>query len=378
MVSSAALLQSYQTIAEQFAVDSSVKGIEPLGNGNINDTFLVTLADSTRFVLQRINQRVFPEPQALMGNMVQVTEHIARKLETAPLSRPWRMPSVIKSRAGENFWWDQSQQSCWRAISFIGETEALETVGNPAQATEVGAALGIFHRLLSDLNPESLRDTLPGFHQTPQYLAQYQVITKQTMADESHSLGSEIRWCHEFIAERAGWCSVLETAKAKGELPLRLMHGDPKVNNILFDPQTEQAVSIIDLDTTKPGLIHYDIGDCIRSSCNPAGEETQDWQAVEFNLDYCQAFFQGYLPQCQSFLTPVDYDYLFDALRLIAFELGLRFFTDFLAGNIYFKTHYPENNLYRALVQFHLTQCIEAEEAAIGSIIFSTEEGLGK
>lgn len=162
---------------------------------------------------------------------------------------------------------------------------------------------------------------------------------------------------------------VLEAAKHQGKLPLRLIHGDPKVNNILFDTRTEQAVSIIDLDTIKPGLIHYDIGDCLRSGCNPLGEETMNWQAVQFDSDRCQYILQGYLSVAKSFLSPNDYTFLYDAIRLIAFELGLRFFTDFLAGNVYFKVHEPKQNLYRALVQFQLTASIEAQELTLRRLI---------
>jgi Ser/Thr protein kinase RdoA (MazF antagonist) len=228
--------------------------------------------------------------------------------------------------------------------------------------------LGIFHQLLSDLSPNLLTDTLPGFHHTPDYLAQYQKSMTTTQV-KAESLSSEVQFCQEFVNCRADWCDVLEKAKQQGELPIRLMHGDPKVNNIMFDRRTRNAVSVVDLDTTKPGLIHYDLGDCLRSGCNSLGEETQDWQAVSFNLDFCRAILQGYLPQCRNFLTAADYHYLFDAIRLIAFELGLRFFTDFLNGDRYFKTKYPEHNLIRALVQFQLTASIEQQQGDILQMI---------
>jgi Ser/Thr protein kinase RdoA (MazF antagonist) len=147
------------------------------------------------------------------------------------------------------------------------------------------------------------------------------------------------------------------------------MHGDPKVNNIMFDCQTGKAVSVVDLDTVKPGLVHYDIGDCLRSGCNPQGEETTEWQSVYFDLDLCQAMLQGYLQVAKAFLTENDYVYLFDAIRLIALELGLRFFTDYLAGSVYFKVKYPDHNLARALVQFKLTESIERQETAIQKLI---------
>ena len=162
---------------------------------------------------------------------------------------------------------------------------------------------------------------------------------------------------------------VLEEARAQGRLSLRPIHGDPKVNNVLLDTATGQAVALVDLDTVKPGLVHYDIGDCLRSGCNPWGEETEHWEAVRFDPDLGRALLQGYLARARDFLTDHDYHYLFDAIRLIAFELGLRFFTDYLAGNVYFKARRPEHNLARALVQFKLTESIEAQETAIRAFI---------
>jgi Ser/Thr protein kinase RdoA (MazF antagonist) len=162
---------------------------------------------------------------------------------------------------------------------------------------------------------------------------------------------------------------VLENARAEGRLPLRSIHGDPKVNNIMMDTATGQAVSIVDLDTVKPGLLQYDIGDCLRSGCNPLGEETERWEMVRFESDICRAILQGYLSWARGFLTENDYEYLFDSMRLIAFELGLRFFTDYLEGNVYFKARHQNHNLIRALVQFKLTESIEAQAETIRTII---------
>ncbi len=165
----------------------------------------------------------------------------------------------------------------------------------------------------------------------------------------------------------AGPCGAraLEKARAQGRLRLRPIHGDPKVNNVMLDTATGQAVGMVDLDTVKPGLVHYDIGDCLRSGCNPLGEETEDWEAVRFEPELCRAILAGYLSLARDFLTETDYAYLYDAIRLLAFELGLRFFTDYLAGNVYFKARHPEHNLVRALVQFKLTESIESQAAAI-------------
>jgi Ser/Thr protein kinase RdoA (MazF antagonist) len=179
----------------------------------------------------------------------------------------------------------------------------------------------------------------------------------------------EVDYCLQFISKRRDWAHVLENARLQGRLHLRTIHGDPKVNNVMMDTAVWKAVSIVDLDTVKPGLIHYDIGDCLRSGCNPVGEETDKLETIRFDTDICKAILKGYLPAARDFLTGNDYEYLYEAIRLIAFELGLRFFTDYLEGNVYFKIRHKEHNLSRALVQFKLTESIESRKATIRAII---------
>lgn len=178
-----------------------------------------------------------------------------------------------------------------------------------------------------------------------------------------------MRYCVNFIEQRREFAHTLERAREQGKLQLRVMHGDPKVNNVMIEGASGRAISLVDLDTVKPGLIHYDIGDCLRSGCNPLGEETENWEAVRFDPDIGAAILEGYLTQARHFLNTSDYDYLFDAIRLLAFELGIRFFADYLAGDVYFKVKRPQHNLQRALVQFKLTESIEAHEADIRDII---------
>jgi Ser/Thr protein kinase RdoA (MazF antagonist) len=377
------------SIADQFVHQGQITELQPFGNGNINDTFLVSLenqeqtsdSQQTRFVLQRINTQVFRQPEWVMGNMSIYCAHVRERLQHHPLERRWEVPHVIFTRSDQDYWQDQ-EGNFWRAISFIEGSESFDTLHDVNHAREIGYALGMFHTLVSDLPPEKLADTLMGYHITPQYLQHYHQVLEQVLTTSalqisgqasgqtsSQTLIPEVKHCLEFIQTRQGWATVLEDAKASGKLPLRLMHGDPKVNNVMFDRATGQAVSVIDLDTVKPGLVHYDIGDCLRSGCNPAGEETQAWEAVRFDLDLCQALLQGYGSVAHTFLTENDYAYLFDAIRLIAFELGLRFFTDYLAGSVYFKVKYPEHNLHRALVQFQLTASIEAQKASIQALV---------
>lgn len=353
-------------IADQFKSQGKVIDIQEYGHGNVNDTFLVSLNSQVerRFILQRINTQVFRKPELIMQNMCIFTEHVRDRLQRTPLvQRRWQVPRVLLTQDTQDHWID-ANGSFWRAISFIDTSQSFDTIQDTKHAQEVGYALGMFHCLISDLPPERLADTLAGFHITPRYLDHYH----QVLAENSTSKSSEVGYCLQFVRDRQAWANVLEDAKVKGKLPVRTIHGDPKINNIMIDTATQQAISIVDLDTVKPGLVHYDIGDCLRSGCNPQGEETAQWETVCFDPDLCQSILQGYLSQA-NFLTENDYEYLYDAIRLITFELGLRFFTDYLAGNVYFKVTHPEHNLARALVQFKLTESIEAQATRIRTII---------
>lgn len=364
-----------EAIAQHFVQRATIHQVESYGAGNVNDTFLVTLSthepliQADRFVLQRINQHVFRQPDLILVNMRIFTDAMRAQLarEANGAQRRWEVPLVIPTRQGQDYWVDEAG-GFWRAISLIEHARTYAKIRDAAHAREAGYALGRFHRLISDLDPGQLHDTLPGFHITPGYLAEYdRVVAQLALAPEAQQ--PAVAYGQAFVAERRHWATVLEDARGQGRLTLRTMHGDPKVDNILIDDTTGQAVSIIDLDTVKPGLVHYDIGDCLRSCCNPAGEETTDLSSVVFDLDLCRDILAGYLNEAARFFTPYDYAHLYDAIRLITFELGLRFFTDHLAGDRYFKVKHPQHNLDRALVQFRLVEQIEAQEEAIRTII---------
>ncbi len=355
-------------VAEQFKPQSRVIDIREYGNGNINNTFLVTLniKGEKHFILQRINTQVFRQPELVIHNMRVSTEHIRQRLQCVPFNagRRWEVPRVLLTQDGRDLWLD-SDGFFWRAISFIEGSQSFDNIEDIDDVSEVGYALGMFHTLLSDLPTDRLSDTLEGFHITPLYLRHYEeVLEKYNM-----SKSPEVNYCLQFISKRNAWAHVLENARAKGRLYLRPIHGDPKINNIMIHIATGKAISIVDLDTVKPGLIHYDIGDCLRSGCNILGEETEQWDKVHFDPDLCKAILQGYLSMARDFLTKNDFFYIYDSIRLIAFELGLRFFTDYLEGNVYFKFRHPQHNLARALVQFKLTESIESQETALRSII---------
>ncbi len=363
-------------IAAYFYPAELISSIDVLGSGNVNDTFLVTLKGVDpleRFVMQRLNRQVFDRPDLVMSNMLTLINHVESKLaldQPGLRGRRWEIPKVLKTQ-GLDAHWIENDGNFWRCITHINYASTFDVIGDSKCAREVGYALGMFHYLISDLPNEDLADTLENFHVTPNYLLQYDLAittlsnTGLLSTDNDARLDSVMK----FVESRRSGVDVLEAALNRGELSKRPIHGDPKINNVMIDNDTCQAVGLIDLDTVKPGLVHYDIGDCLRSSCNPAGEEAVDLSQVRFDLSLCESILDGYLSVASGFLSDRDYHYIPYCIRLIPFELGLRFLTDHLNGNTYFKTNRPDQNLDRAEVQFQLTASIESQWTSIVELI---------
>ncbi|MFM7434710.1 MAG: phosphotransferase enzyme family protein [Vulcanococcus sp.] len=354
-------------VAEAFHGEGCVSAIDPLGSGNVNDTYLVNSAGGLS-VLQRINTAVFQRPELVMHNLHQLSLHMQRKLQQghpALGSRRWEHPQLICTRSGDQTWHCCEAGGFWRSLSFIPQADTVDVIAGAAQARELGSGLGVFHSLISDLPVDALADPLEGFHITPLYLEAY----RRALAAAPPPTDDASRFCMAFIRDREALAPLLEEAKGRGELPLRPIHGDPKINNVMLDRSNGRAVALIDLDTVKPGLVHYDIGDCLRSCCNPLGEETTDLNGVVFDLPLAAAILEGYLAEAGALLTAQEVALLPDAARLISFELGLRFFTDHLNGNVYFKARHPQHNLQRALVQFRLTASIEAQMEPLRQLV---------
>ena len=362
-------------LISKFNIKGRLVSLNPFGNGNINDTFLAIYRNTfteTQVILQKVNRRVFPKPEAIMANMHEITRHCHEKLEADAKAgrddRVWQMPRIIKTKESADFATDENGD-VWRVITRIMSARAFDVAQGPEHAMECGAVLGHFHYLISDLPPETITDPLPGFHITSGYLNAYDATLCKESARELLGSSMEARRLAKFIEERRDLALCLEKAEASGELRRRMFHGDPKVNNIMIDDVTGKGTAMIDLDTVSPGLVHIDFGDALRSICNPAGEEETDLSKVVFDEDLCTAFCKGYMREAGGFLTDADRAYLFDAIRLLPFELGLRFFQDYLAGNVYFKTKEPGQNLNRARVQFRLCESVEARERSIRSAL---------
>lgn len=359
-----------ETIAGLFHPPEQITGISQLGSGNVNDTFLVTLnrsASRQAFVMQRLNTDVFDKPELVMRNLLRLGIHVEQRLAQQPpelTGRRWEVPKVLPTLDADGHWVEH-QGEFWRSITYIGAATTTDVIQDDIHAHELGYCLGMFHHLISDLPTNELADTLENFHITPAYLADFDEVRANAATEMTPRLQEALN----FIENRREGIDVLEQACARGELRRRPIHGDPKINNVMIDESTGHAVGLIDLDTVKPGLVHYDIGDCLRSCCNRLGEETREPENVSFDLGLCRSILQGYLAIGRSFLTPDDFRYLPDCIRLIPLELGLRFLTDHLEGDHYFRTDRADHNLDRALVQFALTRSIEQQWSALQDLV---------
>jgi aminoglycoside phosphotransferase (APT) family kinase protein len=323
--------------------------MEPLGQGNINDTWLLVLEDGQHRVLQRLSPEVFPDPLPVMRNLRLLAAHLA----AAPGPEVPVSFSLLTTADGKDQHLDKD--GCWRMLSYIEGSRTLAHPLSPIQAREIGRLLGQFHRLTAALAPDLLADPLPGFHITPLYLARFDGLVPRPAARNDLEQA-----CFTAIEAGRELAVMLETARPR--LRHQVIHGDPKLTNVLFSEQEDRALSLIDLDTVKPGLLLHDLGDCLRSCCSQQGEEVPDLATVTFDADLFEALLAGYWPQAGHLLGQDDRDLLVTATRLICFELGLRFFTDHLEGDRYFRVSRPGHNLHRATIQFNLARDVLAHE----------------
>jgi Ser/Thr protein kinase RdoA (MazF antagonist) len=340
--------------------------IERLGRGLINDTFHVQ-TDQGRFVLQRINTKVFPAPERIMDNLVRLQGALETRTDT-----PVRLPHVLLADDGRP-WARDEAGSFWRMLELIEGSRTLPRLEHPGQAREVGRILGDFHRFAATLEPADFVVTLPNFHVTPVYLD----ALRQADADAGpERRGAEVDAALAIIDRHAELVHSIEDARQLGRIAERVVHGDPKLDNILFDQAGERALCLIDLDTIQPGLPHHDIGDCLRSCCNRSGKAA-DADAVRFDLETCRAILDAYAQHTGGVLDATEIGLLYEAIRLIPFELALRFLTDHLRGDRYFRVSTPGENLRKARVQLALLADIERKSSAIEQIIADAFGGAG-
>jgi len=354
----------FAAIASAFAIPGEFVSVSPTGSGHINDTYRIAFAAAgqpAHYILQRINHHIFTDTAALMQNIQRVTSHLAIKLAGEPDSQR-RTLSVIPTRDSLAHHVDPLG-NYWRVYRFIENARTFDIVASPAQAYEAARAFGHFQCLLADLAAPRLHDTIPGFHNTPKRFAQLQQSIAADVANRAHLARQEI----DFALAREAFTSVLLDA----QLPERATHNDTKLNNVLLDDRTGEGICVIDLDTVMPGLAPCDFGDMVRSATSPAAEDAQDLARVTMEFPMFEALARGYLASANEFITPTERSHLVAAARLIALEQGLRFLADYLAGDPYYKTHRPSQNLDRCRTQFKLVASIEQQEDAMQRLVES-------
>ena len=356
------------SVISQFSLPGDFIKAERFGSGLINDTYLCELregSETRKYILQRINASVFKHPEQVMENVEAVTEHIQARLRREGVSDPLGLtPALVRTAGGRSFFVD-SLKNYWRMFHFIEAGEVFDTVMDRDHAREVGRGLGRFQALVSDLDPMKLHDTLPGFHHTPQYLAEYDDALRADAKGRANAISAETG----FVSRRRSLAPLLTDLMTAGQLPLRVVHNDPKVNNVMIHKMTREALCMLDLDTVKAGIVHFDFGDCVRSAANPSGEDAEDLNSVRIDLALVKAVAGGYLREAESFLTKKEIMMLPVSVKVITFELGIRFLADYLRGDTYFRIKYPFHNLHRARVQFRLLESIEASDDAMVSLV---------
>jgi Ser/Thr protein kinase RdoA (MazF antagonist) len=355
-------------VISHFTLPGTLMKAERFGSGLINDTYLCEFSERgarRNYVLQRINTSVFKKPEQVMENVEVVTTHIVSRLREEGVQDPYAVtPALIPTRYGGSFHRDGSG-AYWRMFHYIEPGTVFDTVKDVRHAHEVGRGLGRFQSLVSDLPPERLHDTLPGFHHTPKYLTEFDNAVKVDVRNRVAGTNAEIT----FVSRERYLAPLLTELMNSGQLPVRVVHNDPKVNNVLIHTATGEALCMIDLDTVKPGIVHFDFGDCVRSAANSAGEDAEDLSKVGLDLSFFEAVARGYLREAGGFLTEKEIEMLPASVKVITFELGLRFLTDYLRGDTYFRINYPDNNLHRARVQFKLLESIEKAQEGITFIM---------
>ena len=331
----------------------------PYGTGHINDTMQVVCDQGgvmVHYILQRLNHHIFPQPDKLMENIVRVTEHIGRKIKAKGLMGKKRTIELLKAKAdGKPYVRDG--ENWYRAYVFIENARTYDILETAEQAYQAAKAFGAFQCDLADLPAPRLNETIVDFHNTPKRLATLEQAAKEDKCGRLKDVQPEM----DFVLARKGEVSRLIDMSAQGLFPERITHNDTKLNNVLIDDLSGNGLAVIDLDTTMPGLVHYDFGDMVRTGTSPAAEDETDLSKVTMRFPMFEALLRGYIESAKGFLTPAEREELPFSGKLITLEIGIRFLTDYLQGDVYFKIHREKHNLDRCRTQFKLVASIEQQ-----------------
>ncbi len=338
-----------------FDANETVIGCAPYGNGHINDTFLVSTKDSLgadkRYILQSINTNVFKKPQEVMHNIELVTRYL--KSQTADERR---VLSLVYTKDQKPYYIDDEGRF-WRVYDFVEGSLCLESPESTDDFYQSAIAFGEFQCLLNNFPVEKLFETIPDFHNTPDRYRKFLEAVEKDVVGRAGTVAKEI----EFVNQRKEFYSVLFDSKNDGVLPLRVTHNDTKINNVMLDSETRTALCVIDLDTIMPGFSVNDFGDSIRFGASTAAEDEKDLSKVEMDLNLFETYAKGFIKGCGGLLSEDEIILMPEGAKMMTIECGMRFLTDYLEGDTYFKTKYPEHNLDRCRTQFKLVADMESK-----------------
>lgn len=350
----------FQPIADHFGIAGVIAHTDEIHSGNINRTFLVAVqeADSQKeYVFQRINTFVFKKPKEVMDNILKVTEHIKKKLLAAHGCYQRRVLSFLVGDDGKPYYYTANNEHFWRVYEYVNHAVAYDQVVKPELFYEAGRSFGEFQDWLSDFPAQTLSEIIPNFHNTPKRYKAFRQSVEQDAVDRRVQVEEEIR----FLLDREAECSVLTEKLASGEIPYRVTHNDTKINNILFDNQTDKALCVIDLDTVMPGSALYDFGDAVRYGASTALEDERDLSKVSLDLELYEQFTKGFMESMGASMTKTEVALLPHSVKIMTLELASRFLKDYLDGDVYFKVRSEDHNLVRARTQIQLVRDMEAK-----------------
>ena len=341
-------------ISKFFYFGGDVASAVPYGNGHINDTYLITLKEGeTRYILQRLNTKIFKNYVGLMSNIDKVTSALRQIVVKDGGDAQRECMTLVPTTDGKLYYMDG--YDCWRAYVFVENTEVYQVISSPTIFQNTGEAFGKFIARLDGFDASELVEVIPNFHNTVDRYNKFLASLELDKKDRAKSAEKEIA----FVKAHKDMLSAIVDALACGDIPLRVTHNDTKINNVLIDKATGKAICVIDLDTIMPGSLLYDFGDAIRSGCNTGEEDEPDLSKVDFNVELYEAFCKGFLNGIGDKITQKEIDMLHLGAMIITLECGIRFLTDYLDGDEYFKTKYPEHNLVRCRTQFKLVTLME-------------------
>jgi hypothetical protein len=362
-----------KTTACHFAILGDFLGALPYGNGHINDTFAAVFDQAgteVRYILQRINGRIFREPLRLMENVAHVTNHIRAKLEASGIQDTTRhVMTLVKTLEGRDCHMDD-EGGVWRCYLFVEGARSYDIIESPTQAFQAAKAFGAFQRHLLDYDGPRLFETIPHFHHTRHRFAALQ----QAITGDRCNRAAQVKQEIAFALANEALADTLLALKERGEIPERITHNDTKLNNVLLDDLTGEGMCVLDLDTVMPGLSLYDFGDMVRTATNPVAEDEPDLARVQVQIPMFEALAKGYLEGTDGTLLPAEQERLVLAGKLLTFECGLRFLTDFLDGDRYFGIHRENQNLDRCRTQFALLRSLKACEERLTLFVKSLNE----